>query len=335
LAWNAQVGKVIQSIGSPFFHEELISLLDITVASDAYWIIRYTGEALPDVVFTRGVSARTRHIYSRVCAPIDPFSARWRSEKRSGILTLDRLRSNDPAYATYRATFLSAAAMDDELCIILPITAHSCFAIFLERRNGLFSKDEVSLFETVYPAVEGWCQSHLGSIFTETKKSDFSAGAPGARPATAIFDHAGHHVYSNDNWSRAAHRFPALKPCAAKLAVAGGSEHLSEEWVLRMQRLSSDFPLAPNGSMLVLEKVPVASIPCEVNDPVALFTNFTQRERDVLCLILKGLKNSEISETLDVGGGSIRNIKLRLYRKSGVASEGELVSKFLAFANLL
>ena len=34
LQWNAQIGKVFQSIGTPFFHEELIDLLEITVETD-------------------------------------------------------------------------------------------------------------------------------------------------------------------------------------------------------------------------------------------------------------------------------------------------------------
>ena len=330
-AWNLRIGKVLQSIGSPFFHEELIDLLDMTVASDAFWIIRYAGGAIPDVVFTRGVSAQTRRVYSKVCAPIDPFSARWRSERQSGIFTLDQLRSNDAAYKRYSDVFLAAAGMDDELGIILPVTTHSCFAIFLERKHGYFTEDEVRNLETVYPAIEGCCQSHLSLLFNETRKSDFSAGAPAIQSPSALFDHAGHHVYSNGNWSQATHRFPKLKQRAAALAVSGGVEQFSEEWILRTKRLNSDFPLAPNGAMLLLEKVTAAPASRESNEVAGPVTVFTRRERDVLRLVLKGMKNSEISSTLGVGGGSIRNIKLRLYRKSGVASEGELVSKFIAF----
>lgn len=332
-AWNLRIGKVLESIGSPFFHEELIGLLEITILSDAFWIIRYAGEAIPDVVFTRGVSAQTRRVYSKVCAPIDPFSARWRSGRQSGIFTLEQLRSNDAAYKRYSDVFLAAAGMDDEVGMILPVTAHSCFAIFLERKHGFFTEDEVRNLETVYPAIEGCCQSHLGLLFNETRKSDFSAGAPAVQSPSALFDHAGNHVYSNGNWSQATHRFPKLKQLAAALAVTGGVEQVSEEWILRTKRLNSDFPLAPNGAMLVLDKVTAAPASRESNEVAGPLTVFTRRERDVLRLVLKGMKNPEISSTLGVGGGSIRNIKLRLYRKSGVASEGELVSKFIAFAN--
>ena len=77
---------------------------------------------------------------------------------------------------------------------------------------------------------------------------------------TAIFDHAGHHVYSDAGWNQAAHRFPTLKREAAKLALDGSREFVLEDWVLRAQRLTPDFSLAPNGAMLVLERAEVAML---------------------------------------------------------------------------
>lgn len=333
--WNVQAGKVIQSIGTPYFHEELIQLLEITVPSDAFWIIRYAGEAVPDVVFTRGVSAQTQRVYSRDCAQIDPFSARWRREKVAGVFTLARLCASNPAYTLYSSIFLAAADMKDEMCIFLPITAHNCFAIFLERKHGLFVEREVRRLELVYPAIEGWCQAHLGWLFNDLRKP----GRPGDirllnRP-TIVFDHAGHPVYASEGWAKAIHRYPALKQQAAKLALSGDAELCLDGSVLRAERLNAEFPLAPNGSMLVLEKVSIAPSSLEASGSAAPFAAFTGRERDVLRRVLKGMRNEEISAELGVGVGSIRNLKFRLYRKSGVSSEGELVSRFLPFARLL
>lgn len=334
LPWNAQIGRVFQSIGSPFFHEELIDLLTMTIQTDAFWIIRYSSEATPDVVFTRGVSAHTERIYSRQCAQIDPFSARWRSVREAGIFTLDRLRANDPTCISYSDTFLRAAEMDDELGIILPTTDDNCFAIFLERKLGLFTDEDVQLIETLYPAIDGCCRSHLQWLFNDARSMDGSTSAPALSHPTAIFDHAGHHVYSDASWGKATHRFPELKRQAAKLAMIGGTESVLDDWILRAERLDPDFPLAPNGSMLVLERIAIA-LPDEVSKASDVFAKFTHREQDVLCLVLKGLKNDAISAALGIGIGSIRNIKLRLYRKAGVSSETELVSKLIAFESLL
>ncbi|MRI56904.1 response regulator transcription factor [Methylorubrum populi] len=334
LPWNAQIGRVFQSIGTPFFHEELIDLMKITVETDAFWIIRYSGEAAPDVVFTRGVSPHTERVYSRKCAPIDPFSARWRNLREAGIFTLGRLRANDPTCTSYSEIFLRAAGMDDELGIILPISADNCFAIFLERKHGLFSDNDVRILETLYPAIDGCCRSHLRWLFDDVKSTENSPTAPALPRPTAIFDRAGHHVYSDASWIKAAHRFPALKQQAAKLAVGGGAESRLDDWVLRAERLTPDFPLAPNGTILILERVTIA-LPNKANNNFDVFSEFTRRERDVLRLVLRGKSNADISAELGIGLGSIRNIKLRLYRKSGVSSESELVAKLITFESSL
>lgn len=333
--WTAQAGRVAQSIGTPFFHEELIRLLEATVATDAVWIIRYAGDAIPDVVFTYNVPAHAKRVYSKQCAPLDPFSARWRKKKQAGVFTLDRLRSKDPAYRLYSDLFLSAAGMEDELGILLPVAAHNCFAIFLERQTGLFHGWEVERLETIYPAIEQWCRSHLGWLFDDLKNPSRSGGMRLLNRPTVIFDHAGQQIYSSDAWSEAARRIPELKAQAAALAACAETERDLGEIILRAERLGPDFPLAPNGAMLVLEKTTDASSAPEAALATRLLSSFTRRERDILRLAVSGLSNQEISDTLGVASASIRNVKTRIYRKSGVTSEGELVLKFLPYAKQL
>lgn len=335
LSWNVQIGKVIQSIGTPFFHEELIDLLKATIKTDAFWIIRYSGVAAPDVIFTRDVSATAERTYSRHCAQIDPFSANWKSLREAGVVTLSTLQESDSACTFYSKIFLRAAGMDDELGIILPITKENCFAIFLERKHGLFTDDEVQVLKTLYPAIEGCCRSHLGWLFHNVDKTAALTSAQSFQRPTSIIDHAGHHVYSDSGWNQAARRFPTLKTEAAKLALEGGKEFVLEDWVLRAERLNSDFPLAPNGAMLVLERADVAMLSNSVSDAPDVFSTFTRREREVLRLVLEGMKSDAISAKLGIGIGSVRNIKFRLYRKSGVSSEGELMSKLIIFKTLL
>jgi DNA-binding CsgD family transcriptional regulator len=332
-SWNTQIGKVIQSIGTPFFHEELICLLEITVATDAFWIIRYTKDASPDVVFTRGVSAHARRVYSTKCARIDPFSAEWQRFGKPGVFTLRNLRSENPACTTYSDIFLRAAEMDDELGVFLPVTTQTCFAVFLEREEGCFLDDEIESLRTVHSAINNFCKSHFDIIFGDTRTADSSVEIAEIQSPTTIFDHAGHHVFSNDGWDKATRGVPMLKQSAAKLALGGDTEFVSDGWVLRLRRMNSDFPLAPKGSMIVLEKAAAALSVGKTSGTPNLFSKFTDRERDVLRLMLHGMTNTEISAKLEIGIGTIRNVKLRLYRKSGVSSEGELVSKFMAFSS--
>lgn len=333
--WNEQAGKVAQAIGTPFFHEELIHLFELTIKTDASWIIRFAGDVIPDVLFTKNVPPEVRSVYSEECAVVDPFSTRWRSSKKSGVFSLAQLYSNEAAYRLYHKTFLAAAGMDDELGIFIPITEDNCFGILLEREWGLFQQDEIDTIDTLYPAIEQWLRAHLDVLFEDFRNPDRSNVDGVDNRPMMIHDHAGQHVYSSEAWNDAVRRRATLKTHVAELLATVGEERRLDDLVIRSEKLGPDFPLAPNGVMLTLERTAEPARQLELTAARRLYATFTRRERDVLRLALRGLANQDISRTLDVGVGSIRNVKTNLYRKSGVGTEGELVLKFLPFAGFL
>jgi len=51
----------------------------------------------------------------------------------------------------------------------------------------------------------------------------------------------------------------------------------------------------------------------------------TRREEEVVCLVLQGLKNREIAQTLQVTEHSVRNYIYRVFEKFGVSSRSELI----------
>ena len=57
---------------------------------------------------------------------------------------------------------------------------------------------------------------------------------------------------------------------------------------------------------------------------------FTPRERDILDLIMAGRNSAEIAESLGLGVGSVKNCKMRIYRKADVATERALVTKLMS-----
>lgn len=332
--WNDQAGKVAQAIGTPFFHEELIVLLEHTITTDASWLIRFAGDAAPDVLFTKSVPAHVKRVYADECAIVDPFSGQWKTTRIAGVHSLAQLKSDDTTYRRYHRTFLNAAGMDDELGIVIPITRQNCFGIMLERKWGLFTAEEIAAAEILYPAIEQWLRAHLGMLFEDFSNPDRSDGDAFINRPTAIYDHSGQHIYSSESWDDAVRRRPTLKTYVAELVARGGDLTL-DNLRIRTVRLGPEFPLAPNGLILTLEKATEPSRRVEIAAARRLHSTFTRRERDVLRLALAGMGNQEIARTLDVGVGSVRNVKTQLYRKSGVGSEGELVLKFLPFAKFL
>lgn len=324
--WNCQAGRVLQSVGTRFFHRELVRLMELSVKTDALWIIRYASAAQPDVIFTHNVPKRVRQMYLEKCIDIDPFASRWKTEREAGVYSLKSIKTKNENDALYKKIFTAFSGMNDELGIIVPLTDISCVSIFLERKHGRFVNAEIMLLRELYPLINNICCLHLSWTFhdmIESKHIIFD------EKSVMIRDHAGYCVYSSPSWDESIinHSFLANK-ILGKLPDESEC-HVSDGFALRIERLKSEFPLAPNGALYTIDSIEGEG---RVEKPALdtdIFEMFTKRERDVLKLLLRGMDNQEISGALNVGVGTIRNLKTRLYRKAGVFSEGELVLKFL------
>ena len=67
----------------------------------------------------------------------------------------------------------------------------------------------------------------------------------------------------------------------------------------------------------------------EMEDPERLLDDalkiFTPRERQILLLLMNGETTGGIAQKLSLSKGTIKNCRLRMYRKTGVSSERALV----------
>ena len=75
-----------------------------------------------------------------------------------------------------------------------------------------------------------------------------------------------------------------------------------------------------------------AKAPITMDFAVSRFSSepLTERETQILSLILSGYSNAEISKQLDIGVGAVRNHRVRLYKKLDVATERALIQLFVA-----
>ncbi|NVN09892.1 helix-turn-helix transcriptional regulator [Nguyenibacter vanlangensis] len=65
----------------------------------------------------------------------------------------------------------------------------------------------------------------------------------------------------------------------------------------------------------------------DAHDPWSdLATRLTPREQDLIALIMRGRNTGEIAQALQISKGTVKNYRLRLYRKANVTSERALVS---------
>ena len=328
--WFRRLGQVAKSIGTDRFHRDLIDLFGASIRHEASWIIRYSRVAPPDVIYTNNVSNEMVEFYNKQCSNIDPFSQYWKRYGASGVLTLSELSNDSIESVIYKKIFLPAANVSDEMGMFFPTVGHCCFGLFLERESGRFSKTDVRRAQLIFPALEGYHRTHLGWLFNDLRYTNATEIKGFIKRPTMIQDRFGVEVYSNELWNQAVASDCSVMPTVASL-FAGSSPQtrILKELVLKSEVFDRDFPLAPGGKMFVLEPQYSSQDECDHANRIAdILKVLTPREREILTLIMKGNNTGQIAQTLRISKGTIKNCRLRIYRKADVVSERALVKKF-------
>jgi DNA-binding CsgD family transcriptional regulator len=244
-AWNDAIGEAAQKIGEAGYELVLLELFGQVVAHDATIVARYSRNAPVDVVFFKGLPPPIVDLFRREYYQTDPFTAWWREAGRPGVVPQSLIvpsRRHDP----YSSLFQRKAGISDEMALFLPAKSGSSTGLFLERRKGRFTLDEIAAAEIAFPAIAGLYIARC-SLAPRTEQAGATPEIP-ARPLPSISD--------------------AL----------------------------------------------------------------SQREREIVDLVLLGYPNSVIARKLSISRGTVRNHRLSIYRKLDITSEREL---FLRYVDLL
>ncbi len=332
--WYRDLGDVASAIGTESFHRKLLSLFGSCIENSCSWIMRYSHVAPPDVLFTVNVPDEIVQFYNKKCTKIDPFSRHWRTHQQAGILTLAQIRDTNAESVIYTKIFCRAAKVADEIGMFFPAVGHCCFGLFLERAAGKFTEEDVALAELIFPALEGCHRSHLGQLFGNLRHTDVPATADfGDRP-TLIRDRHGVPVYANAPWKQALSTDETIEPLLNKIGPSEETQtFMSRDFVLKSRVFDREFSLAPGGRIFSLETHPSSSDDSELGYEAAaeILLALTPRERDILTLIMQSQGTGQIAQKLEIGKGTVKNCKLRIYRKVGVSTERDLVRKFYPF----
>ncbi len=324
--WFAHVGQVARVIGSDRFHRELVELFGAAIDHDACWIIRYSRVAPPDVLFTKNVASDVVAYYTNIYASVDPFSEYWRNNGNPGVLQLNDVRAPGRAWDLYHKVFQTVASISDELGIFFSTVGHCCFGLFLERESGGFSPADIARAKLIFPMLEGFHRSHLGALFNSLRHLRGPQVEGFITRPTLIKDRFGVDVFSNEAWQKSAAGEPALTTLVEDLHTAGDCRPRAlPPFTVKVEAFDRDFPLAPGGRMYVLD----TEAPPRMEDPDRLLEEalkiFTPREREIVLLLMNGETTGGIAQKLNLSKGTIKNCRLRMYRKTGVGSERALV----------
>ncbi len=328
-AFFRRLGEAAEAIGNVAFPERLAGVLGTLIAHDSIWIIRYSPNLAPEVLHTGGVPGAIVAWYRETYSAFDPFARSWRAGVQPGIVTLARaLTPSSPESDLYVMVFQIKAGFADELAMLLALPGGSCLALFLQRNEACFTDEEVARARLAFPTFAGLHRAHVGRLMLGLKSV---AEHPGLHPGlpSLIVDRGGRELHANRLWREAERRLPALRTLAAASAGEGGGPEGALRGTMRVESLGPDFPLAPGGRMYVLDDRAEPAAAADVAPQADVLPPITARERDILSLILKGCTTGEIAQRLGIGKGTVKNYRLRLYRKAKVGSERALVALFM------
>lgn len=327
--WFHRTGRVAMFIGQDTFHRELLDLFGSTIQHDSCWIMRYSRFAPPDILYTRNVPDEIVQLYTRECFTIDPYSSYWKSQGAPGVLTLSRLKSENVDFILYSKIFGGAANISDEMSMFFTTIGHCCLALFLIRERGTFSSTDRKRAELIFPALDGYHHAHLSWLFNGLRYANRAETEGFIKRPTLIQDRFHEQVYANDSWIQAAAADPTIDEIVYSTANNAIQKYELKNFILRSNALDRYFPLAPGGRMLVLEpRFSPKSEPGYIDQVAATLDNFTRREREIFALIMMGQNTGQIAQKLRISKGTIKNCRLRIYRKAEVSSERALVNKF-------
>lgn len=191
----------------------------------------------------------------------------------------------------------------------------------------MFSSAEIDRAKLAFPVLDGFHRAHIGRIFDRLRYAGDATESELITRPTLVQDRCGLEIYQSPSWREAAAHDASIAE-----AVASAQEERSLDlpsFTLKIERFDEYFPLAPSGRMFVLTpRAERAAEPSAGQGRPELEPALTSRERAIFDLVMTGSTTGAIAQALGISKGTVKNNKLRIYRKADVTSERALFQKF-------
>lgn len=327
------IGAVARKIGQPGFHESLLELIGDMLPHETGWIVNYPASQQPDILYTKRVSPWIVDYYLKEQpADRDPYWNSWRTDNVPRIETMDAALMRSADHNFYTADFMKKMQFEDEVAIYLPAPGLSCISLFFERSMERFAEDDIRRLHRIFPMILDFHDTHLRALYANATSE--AGGFQGYDDeAVAVFDAGGRLIISTERWAEAEYSFPDIAvlrdlSCCSDIKKAAADLPMA----IDISELAEHSQFGPRS--LVLN---IRGFSEKVQDLAAdaIIRQLTPRERDIVALILEGASTGHIAQRLGISKGTIKNCRLRIYRKFGVGSERALVAQMLNCASEL
>ena len=332
-AYSQALSDVMKHAGSAGFYRSLAVLLSRLTNCDNYLVLRYTPHGQPSFLVNEAMSDEAVRLYLSSLYRLDPLYALSRNTREPRVVSLRALDQDMTPDERYMRELLKSLLIFDELAILLPVPGGVSVAVCCDRQRVKFDAGDRRTIEKILPIVVSLHKLHLDRVFAlaSTRGDPEEAGQ---QIAFLVLDEGGRVAHESASWLQlglpASVRNGILAMASAEPA---GEVSTIGDYFARWEGLEADFQLAPNGKIITMEHEANRGPQLTLEDGLATFRErwrLTDRETDIVGLILLGYPNSHISKSLGIGLGTVKNHRHRLYNKLDITTERELFSMFLS-----
>ncbi len=331
--YNLALAEVVQNAGAAAFYQNLAALLARLTGCRDHLVMRYTPFGKPSFLVNEAMTDDSVQLYLDSLYALDPLRKLTRETRQPCVVSLRSLGAGAPADERYMVELFKSAFIFDELAILLPAPGGVSIAVCCERRSVRFRRADRGTIEKILPVVASLHKLHVDRAFAQASARGDSELA-GGQNAFLILDQFGRVVHESSYWRQldlSTAQYRRLLNSAS--GNTQGEVALLDDFVAHWEGLAADFPLAPAGKILTVEYRGAGALQLTLEDGLEIFRNrwnLTERETDIVRLILVGYPNAHIARDLGIGAGTVRNHRHRLYYKLDITTERELFSMFLS-----
>lgn len=293
--------------------------------------MRYSPTGAPTFLENGAMDSASVRLYFDHLYRIDPLRAICRRSRMPMVVTLQDLRERSVADARYTLELFRSAFIFDELAMLLPIPGGATIAACCERREVRFNARDRERAENLLPLVSALHRLHVERSFAAAT-SGGERNVLGREVAYLVLDAAGRRMHQSDTWGELEGAGGAVADLVARTRDEPEGEVEIGNRAAHWEVLPPDFGLAPGGRIITIEPRIPDGTSFSLDRSVDCFRSrwaLTDREVDIVRLIVLGHGNAAIAERLGIGVGTVKNHRYRLYGKLDITTERELFSMFL------
>ena len=324
----AELASIAAAIGTRDFYSAALASLGRFLDCNRQLAVRYAQFAKPQFLVNKSLSAEAENVYMQELYRLDPLLRLVRSQVRDRIVTSLQLHREETGNIYFEDIYRSARIYD-ELVVLLPAVGGVWVALCLDSDDRSFSPGEVAFVRQIYPLLEHLHRLHISGCLFGRRGGYLND----SQLAVMVLDSQGLTCFRNAVWTG---RVSAADDDVIQDLSRGlgeGVHSLNESDVVHWETLEAGNALAPSGRLFVVERRSPGYLDIDsLLNKVEADYRLTPREREILRHGLRGLSTTAIAKCLDIGTGTVRNHKHRLYCKLDVTSEREIAS--LIFARL-